>query len=186
MKYSKTALMYLSHEYGHILKKCALLNAALLMGTMIALPANAQEAAQPQSRNHNALFYSSDSEDPTVVQDPSSTDKVSYRETDEGLEIQADGWTSTAYGAYVNADGELGYASVPVKATIINSTFKNNTATAEGTGGGAMSLWHDGLNGAPNAQIQVKNSTFENNTASWGGAVVLMPLNGWDQEGEYS
>ena len=41
IKYSKTALMYLSHEYGHILKKCALLNAALLMSTMVALPANA-------------------------------------------------------------------------------------------------------------------------------------------------
>ena len=41
IKYSKTALMYLSHEYSHILKKCALLNAALLMSTMVALPANA-------------------------------------------------------------------------------------------------------------------------------------------------
>jgi len=36
MKYSKTTLMELSHRYSKILKKCALLNATILMGAMVA------------------------------------------------------------------------------------------------------------------------------------------------------
>ncbi len=39
MKYSKTTLMELFHRYGKVLKKCALLNMALLMGVVFAMPA---------------------------------------------------------------------------------------------------------------------------------------------------
>lgn len=42
MKYSKTTLMELSHKYSNILRKCAILNATLLMGAMIALPVEAK------------------------------------------------------------------------------------------------------------------------------------------------
>ena len=38
MQYSKTTLMELSHRYGKILKKCALLNMALLMSVVCAMP----------------------------------------------------------------------------------------------------------------------------------------------------
>ena len=41
MKYSKTTLMELSHKYRSILRKCALFNAAILMGAMVTLPAGA-------------------------------------------------------------------------------------------------------------------------------------------------
>jgi hypothetical protein len=42
MKYSKTTLMELSHRYSKILKKCALLNATILMGAMVSLPVMAE------------------------------------------------------------------------------------------------------------------------------------------------
>ena len=43
MKYSKTTLMELSHKYSSILRKCALLNATILVGTMLTLPVMAAE-----------------------------------------------------------------------------------------------------------------------------------------------
>ncbi|MBQ3696193.1 MAG: autotransporter outer membrane beta-barrel domain-containing protein [Alphaproteobacteria bacterium] len=39
MKYSKTTLMELSHKYGKILKKCALLNAAILLSVAVSTQA---------------------------------------------------------------------------------------------------------------------------------------------------
>ena len=41
MKYSKTTLMELSHKYRSILKRCAFLNAAILLSAAIAFPAGA-------------------------------------------------------------------------------------------------------------------------------------------------
>ena len=41
MKYSKTTLMELSHKYSSILRKCALLNATILVGTMLVFPVGA-------------------------------------------------------------------------------------------------------------------------------------------------
>ena len=41
MKYSKTTLMELSHKYRSILRRCAFLNAAILLSAAIALPAGA-------------------------------------------------------------------------------------------------------------------------------------------------
>ncbi len=183
MKYSKTALMYLSHEYGHILKKCALLNAALLLGTLVALPANAEEGQT--SRNHNALFYTSDSSDSKLTKNSDVTDDlVKFAQDGDKVTIEAKDWESDAYGVYINTDKELGASSTPLKAIITDSHFTNNTAKNDGAGGGAMSLWHDGKNGKPEDQIQVLNSEFTNNTAFLGGAVALFALNGFDENHE--
>lgn len=49
MKYSKTALMELSHKYAKILKKCAYLNAIAIMGILVASSANAGSQYIPES-----------------------------------------------------------------------------------------------------------------------------------------
>lgn len=48
MKYSNTALKELSARYGNILRKCALLNAAVLMTVALTIPANAAEIMEGQ------------------------------------------------------------------------------------------------------------------------------------------
>ena len=63
MKYSNTALKELSARYGKILRKCALLNAAILLTASLSIPANAAEIMEGQefigginsdSKNQNA------------------------------------------------------------------------------------------------------------------------------------
>lgn len=46
MKYSKTTLMELSHKYASILRKCALFNATILVGAMIAIPTMAKSITE--------------------------------------------------------------------------------------------------------------------------------------------
>ena len=48
MKYSNTALKELSARYGKILRKCALLNAAILLTASLSIPANAAEIMEGQ------------------------------------------------------------------------------------------------------------------------------------------
>ena len=44
MRYSNTAITELSAKYRSVLKKCALLNAAILLSTAVALPAMAERS----------------------------------------------------------------------------------------------------------------------------------------------
>ena len=60
MKYSKTALMELSHKYTSVLKKCAFLNAAILMGVMVAGSANATEYITRQVNSTNPFTFDDD------------------------------------------------------------------------------------------------------------------------------
>ena len=106
MKYSKTALMYLSHEYGHILKKCALLNAALLMGTLVALPTNAAEATHK-----------------VVTADETITGEVFSAQSD-----------TKVGGAILNSNSGEGAQEHTL--TLNNTTFTGNQSGTEGTGGG--------------------------------------------------
>ena len=107
MKYSKTALMYLSHEYSHILKKCALLNAAFLMGTLVALPTNAAEEATHK----------------VVTADETITGEVFSAQSD-----------TKVGGAILNSNSGEGAQEHTL--TLNNTTFTGNQSGTEGTGGG--------------------------------------------------
>jgi len=62
MRYSRTAITELTSKYRSILRKCAFLNAAILMGAMIANPANAwdHEYTTRQVNNTNDFTYDDD------------------------------------------------------------------------------------------------------------------------------
>lgn len=46
MKYSNTTIKELTAQYRAVLKKCAILNAAVLMGVFVAMPAVADDLTQ--------------------------------------------------------------------------------------------------------------------------------------------
>ncbi len=171
MKYSKTALMYLSHEYSHILKKCALLNAALLIGTMLSLPASAEEG------KINALHYD---ENGAIKQEATQSGTIKYEEDGDNLQITADGWKD-ANADSVYSDGIASYAADKDKrkTNIHNSRFTNNNSLA-------LVLWHEG-DSTEAKEIKVVDSYFENNVmnpASKKGGAVAVLANWWVNKGK--
>ena len=61
MKYSRTAITELTSKYRSILRKCAFLNAAILMGALVANPANAADYTTRQVNNTNPYTFDGDS-----------------------------------------------------------------------------------------------------------------------------
>ncbi len=122
MQYSKTTLMELSHKYRSILKKCALLNAAVLLTTAVALPAMADSAATIYG--DETLHFDSFGE---ALASSSDWSKASGVVSEENQNITYD-FAGKTYAGYKNPAGSSGTRNQVfqlLKGSDI--TFKNGT-----------------------------------------------------------
>lgn len=146
MQYSKTTLMELSHKYCSILKKCALLNTALLMGSMIALPVGAAEtidAGQNKTVENQTISDQSSDEDGGVFYNKGTLeiDNVVFSQNNADI-------PNKMYGGAIFSTG--------TSLVIENSTFSGNTAFA---GGAVYESKHS------SGKMEISNTEFSNNQA---------------------
>lgn len=167
MKYSNTTIRELTAQYSRILRKCALLNAALLLGVIFAVPAMAEtsflaEDNQVLSGNY-AAYVNTSSTRAGVATIDYGTSGVTVAEGTvfDGNETQA-----SAGGAIKALNG----------VTIGNDvTFSNNKATGNAWGGGALyvKLAKKGV-ASGNTTVSIgENVKFSGNKAGLGGALAL-------------
>jgi predicted outer membrane repeat protein len=157
MKYSKTTLMELSHRYSKILKKCALLNATILMGAMVALPAMA-DTNFTGTLNSNLIGLSD------VGGDYNSPTTLYFVPKGYSASI-GDGFTiskNVADSGILGTSGSGARSSL----TIEKSTFSNNEAKFDG---GAIASFGD---------LTIKGTAFTQNIAQTLNAKDEIPIGG--------
>ena len=171
MKYTKTTLMELSHKYRSILKKCAFLNAAILLSAAIALPAGATSLT-----SHLDIDETSEKFDTADVDGASNISggavvnhlgsltvlgESSFKNnnTTGGGEYAGDGGAIFTDNAQVNLNGKV--------------TFQNNSAARNG-GAIATHNWTD--SSKQNSLAIYGTAYFTNNDAvKDGGAIASGP-----------
>ena len=196
MKYSKTTLMELSHKYRSILKRCAFLNAAILLSAAIALPAGATTITERQEISVDTPFV-----DAVTASEVTTTSSlygaVLYNNTGitttfENTVNMTDNTNNWVGGAIANGGTSEEFAggtilfedavdfthntSVHGAGAIFNlngqvtfseaANFERNETTGEGNGGAIESK------GASSNITFEKAATFTQNTAdTYGGAI---------------
>jgi len=150
MKYSSTAIKELNARYGKILRKCALLNAAILIATAIATPATATtvitQAVKVAAGEEKTLDdYEMKNQNDRVLYNQGNTtvSNSNFYGNDAG----------TKTGILLNYDGEL---------TVENTTLEQNKSAI-----GAIGNW---------GKLTVKDTEFINNigtseTSATAGAI---------------
>lgn len=157
MKYSKTALMELSHRYSSILKRCAFLNAAIFLAGAIALPAMA-DTNFTGALNSNLIGLSD------VGGDYLSPTTLYFVPKGYSASI-GDGFTiskNVADSGILGTSGSGARSSL----TIEKSTFSNNEAKFDG---GAIASFGD---------LTIKGTTFTQNIAQTLNAKDEIPIGG--------
>ena len=202
MKYSNTAITQLTRWYKQILVKCAILNAAILMGSaFVAAPAMAEDITEHQVFTEDTVL---DSPSATNIQSPAEWGGVMLSE--HKLTINGgvfDGNSADAAGVLYdnslkayhehegnysviidgteiknNHAGDFGAIAIfSPGSSVTNATFTNNQATADydnlGDGAGALMLGSE-------SQTVISGSTFTGNSSGTiGGAVETRPINYW-------
>lgn len=157
MKCSNTTIKELTAQYRAVLKKCAILNAAVLMGAFVAMPAVAADLTQ--------RIVVDPSENLTLT-DPSAKDLTA---TEDGAVILNEGGLNVSNGTFENNETTKNGGVIVVNSktgadTVIdNSKFVNNKADAVNGDSGALSI--------QNGSLTITGSTFEGNSAGLGGAL---------------
>lgn len=157
MKYSNTTIKELTAQYRAVLKKCAILNAAVLMGAFVAMPAVADDLTQRTAVS---------SAENITLTDPTAKNLTA---TEDGAVIFNEGGLSVSNGTFENNEtttngGVIAINSKTGANTVIeNSKFINNKAEAVNGDSGAVSV--------QNGNTIITGSTFEGNTAGLGGAL---------------
>ncbi len=157
MKYSKTTLMELSHRYAKVLRKCALLNATILMGAMVALPAMA-DTNFTGTLNSDLIGLSD------VGGNYLSPTTLYFVPKGYSASV-GDGFTISKN---VADSGILGTSGSGTRSslTIEKSTFSNNEAKFDG---GAVASFGD---------LTIKGTTFTQNIAQTLNAKDEIPIGG--------
>ncbi len=167
MKYSNTTIRELTARYSRVLRKCALLNAALLLSVAFAVPAMAEtsflaEKDQELSGTYTA-YVNTNSTRAGVATIDYGTSGVTVAERT----VFDDNETQVSAGGAIKALNGL---------TIGNGvTFSNNTATGNAWGGGALyiKLANKGT-ASENTTVSIgENVKFNENEAGLGGAIAL-------------
>ncbi len=174
MKYSSTTIRELTARYRNILKKCFMLNAAILMGVAFSTPAMAVKPVPGVTRPSVYAWTGTELVD---ANGNVMTDLVKNGE----IELTYDG---TGKGSHVDgilanlwSDAEEGlheYAGTG-KMIVSNTTIENANATNYG---GAITIWQEGVSEANALDHLIKASTFTNNKADVAGGAIA--LSAWD------
>lgn len=169
MKYSKTTLMELSHKYRSILKRCAFLNAAILLSTAIALPAAAE------APHHNYYSGTNLIEDEVTFAGYDGTNSVGQPDgvNNLGGAIVNMGTLTFDKAAEFNGNAAVNNGGAIFSEGLITfndeATFDGNTSKF----GGAIFNSSGGGSGLPTADIIFKDKvTFKNNTATIQGGAI--------------
>ena len=157
MKYSNTAITQLTRWYKQILIKCAIFNAAILMGSaVVAAPANAYEPVDARTTVKAGETVTIDGKSYTGLPTVSDGGAVYNQGT---LTVNnssfSDNTATSRGGAIANTAGAT--------LTITDSVFNNNTVqSSTGTdmvyGGAIDNTWSTG-------KVYISNSTFTGNKA---------------------
>lgn len=168
MRYSNTTIRELNAQYRSVLKKCALFNAAVLIGALVAMPAVAATEITDRvvvSASDEATY------DDILAKDLDSLDK-------NGAAIQIEGKatiTNSTFennstgknGGAIRVQGPTGASAKDVtempSLSISNTKFIANTADGVDGDSGALSI--------QSGTVNITNSTFDQNTAGMGGAI---------------
>lgn len=168
MKYSNTTIRELNAQYRSVLKKCALFNAAVLIGALVAMPA----VAATEWADRVVVSASDDAAyDDILAKDLDSLDK-------NGAAIQIEGKatiTNSTFennstgknGGAIRVQGPTGASAKDVtempSLSISNTKFIANNADGVDGDSGALSI--------QSGTVNITNSTFDQNTAGLGGAI---------------
>lgn len=160
MKYSNTTIRELNAQYRSVLKKCALFNAAVLIGALVAVPAVAATEITDRvvvSASDEATY------DDILAKDLDSLDK-------NGAAIQIEGKatiTNSTFennstgknGGAIRVQGPTGASAKDVtempSLSISNTKFIANTADGVDGDSGALSI--------QSGTVNITNSTFDQN-----------------------
>ena len=162
MKYSNTAITQLTRWYKQILVKCAILNAAILMGgAVIAAPAMAETVTERQVLTQDATLSDVSASD---IDSGSKYGGVYYIESGN---ITING-NSVFLGNNAKTSGAIELQGSKTESntslTIKDSSFIGNTAT---TSSGAIETW------TRLVDLNIDNTTFNGNSAPTFGAVSV-------------
>lgn len=132
MKYSNTTLRELSAQYGRILRKCALLNAIVLLGAAVAMPAMAANEAKIGDNEYATLAEaiqsvqggSNNGAEISVIADVPEGKGVSVKSNSD-FTVDFGGNTYTAYKTSVGSSGTETQVFQLLKDSTI--TLKNGT-----------------------------------------------------------
>jgi len=171
MRYSKTALMELSHKYRSILRKCAFLNATILMGVMIASPAIAGYQGgitiSENTRYENQTVSNLDFRSESVTSRDSNKGfgGLAFVDRPATLDVQNSKYSELTF----DGSGTVFATRIPsgenkASLNITSTTFENNHAREDG---GAIGNYN---------QLTITDATFKGNTA----------LLSKDENGEYT
>lgn len=196
MRYSKTSLMELSHRYGKILRKCAFLNAAILMGVMIASPAMAARVSgildtdttiEGKTFENEVLNVASGS-----AADGAALQYSAKKGTQPKLTITNSVFTKNtlndadkANGAYGGAVSIGGGINVVMNTVTMSQNQANLTgeSSAAKTQGGAY--WQS--TGTLAAEkLKVSNNSTSGTGGNQGGAMALFAVNGTITDSTFS
>lgn len=159
MKNSKTTIKELTARYSAILRKCAFLNAVILMSAMVALPVNAEVVStRTVIKNGDSKSYSG-LEASNI--DSSATEGGVFSMYDGNLTISDSNFSGNTAGISGVIDVRDGIL------TVDNSTFARNKAT---TSSGVIETF------TRNNTLKISNSTFSENEAPTYGAFGIFGI----------
>lgn len=159
MKNSKTTIKELTARYSAILRKCAFLNAVILMSAMVALPVNAEVVStRTVIENGDSKSYSG-LEASNI--DSSATEGGVFSMYDGNLTISDSNFSGNTAGISGVIDVRDGIL------TVDNSTFARNKAT---TSSGVIETF------TRNNTLKISNSTFSENEAPTYGAFGIFGI----------
>ena len=163
MKYSNTAITQLTRWYKQILIKCAIFNAAILLGgAFVAAPANAEPITEDVSNQTTQIHrFDADGGSYEITNSTYTNNQnvdvngiatwLTGQSTGHGSDLEIS--SSTYTGNLSNIGGAIGVGTYGGKLTVINSTFENNHSVGDG---GAIGTY---------AGMSISDSTFRGNTA---------------------
>lgn len=161
MKYSNTALKELTSRYRNILKKCAFLNAVIILGLGVATTADAREIAGVSDQDLTGVVSAA-----TITEQESGVTLQSGAEF-KNNKIHAGTGTAGSGGALKALSGFTGS----------DVTFTGNSADSMG-GGVYIRLDNKGT-AAADTTVSLDKATFTSNTSgSLGGAIAAETVPG--------
>ena len=186
MKYSNTALKELSARYGKILRKCALLNAAILLTASLSIPANAAEIMEGQkfiggtnsdSTNQNAAGLTITYGDALNNNGVNNVEFVNNQSVNSGAAMKAlNGFTAGNKWTFDNNHSDKISGGLYIKIPNSGTENRNVSFGSDTTFSNNSSKWLGGALGIEAADTVTlgDNAVFDtNHSDADGGAIAV-------------
>ena len=186
MKYSNTALKELSARYGKILRKCALLNAAILLTASLSIPANAAEIMEGQkfigginsdSKNQNAAGLTITYGDALNNNGVNNVEFVNNQSVNSGAAMKAlNGFTAGNNWTFDDNHSDKASGGLYIKIPNSGTENRNVSFGSETTFSNNSSKWLGGALGIEAADTVTlgDNAVFDtNHSDADGGAIAV-------------